>query len=188
MRFLNFGNEGGADDGCVGEATENGDVAGQRNSEANRDRKMCDGTRAAQERWKIVGERILCTGNAGSGNEVEKAGGAGSNFREAFVRGSGRSKKDSVEMVSSENAAIVDGLFRREVGGQDAIGAGRCGCRCEFFEAHLKDRIVVAKEDEWNLGRFADTANEIEDAGERCAGFQSALRGTLNRGAVSEGI
>src|SRR5882672_1423159 len=143
MRFLNFGNEGGADDGCVGEATENGDVAGQRNSEANRDRKMCDGTRAAQERWKIVGERILCAGNAGSGNEVEKTGGAGGNFREALIRGRWRAEEDGVEMMGRENAAIVGGFFGSEVGGENAIGAGGCGGRCEFFEAHLEDGVVV---------------------------------------------
>jgi len=61
---------------------------------------------------EFVGKRILCAGNAGSRNEIEKAGGAGSNFCEAFVRGSGRTKKDSVEMVSSENPAIVGRILR----------------------------------------------------------------------------
>jgi len=31
MRFFDFGDEGGADDGGVGEAAEKGDVSGQRN-------------------------------------------------------------------------------------------------------------------------------------------------------------
>src|SRR6266850_393951 len=132
---------------------------------------MCEGAGAAQERWKIVGKRILCTGNAGSGNEIEKARRAGGDFCEALVGGSGRAEKDRVEMVRGENAAIVDGFFRREVGGENAIGACRCGGRCEFFEAHLEDGIVVAEEDERNLGGLADTSNKIQDTGERGAGF-----------------
>src|SRR6266478_661746 len=153
---------------------------------------MCDGTRAAQERWKIVGERILCTGNTGSGNEIEKTGGTGGNFREAFVGRGWRAEEDGVEMVSSENALIVGGFFGSEVGSEDAIGAGGCGSRCEFFEAHLEDGIVVAEEDKRDFVhgrvRLANAANEIEDAGQRGTGFQSALRGTLNGGAVGEGI
>jgi len=42
-------------------------------------------------------------------------------------------------------------------------------------EAHLKDRVVVAEQDERNLRRFADAANEIEEAGQCGAGFQSAF-------------
>src|SRR6266403_5034631 len=192
MRFFDFGDEGGADDGGVGEAAEKGDVSGQRNSEAHRDRKICDSTRAAQERWKIIGERILCTGNAGPGNEIEKAGGAGSNFCEAFVRGSRRTEEDGVKMLRGENTAIVDGFFGSEIGGEDAVSADGCGGGSKFFEAHLEDGIVVAEEGERDFvrgrARLANAANEIEDAGQRRAGFQSALRGALNSGTVSEGI
>ena len=56
----------------------------------------------------------------------------------------------------------------------------------------MEDGIVVAEEDERDFvrgrARLVNAANEIEDAGQRRAGFQSALRGALNSGTVSEGI
>src|SRR6267378_5653812 len=91
-------------------------------------------------------------------------------------------------MMSSENTAIVSGFFRREGGGENAVGAGVCGSRSKSCEAHLKDRVVVAEEDERNLRRLANAANEIEDAGQCGAGFQSAFGSPLNCWAVSEGI
>src|SRR6267143_1474723 len=107
-RLFDFGDKGRADDGGVGKATENGDMAGQGNSEANDDRQMCDGAGAPQERGQIVGKRIFGAGDARSRNQIEKTGRAGGDFREAFVGRGGRAEEDGVEMVSSENAAIVD--------------------------------------------------------------------------------
>jgi len=52
----------------------------------------------------------------------------------------------------------------------------------------LQDGIVVAEEHHGNFAGFADFADQMDDLGERCAGFQSPLGGALNRGAVSEGI
>ena len=91
-------------------------------------------------------------------------------------------------MVGVKNAAIVVGFFGREIGGENAIGAGlRCGSG-KFFEAHLEDGIVVAEKNEWNLAGLANAADEIEDTGKSGTSLESALGGALNRGAIGEGI
>ena len=91
-------------------------------------------------------------------------------------------------MMRGENAAIVVRFFGREIGDEDAVGAGVAGGACKFFEAHLQDGIVVAEEHERNLRGFANAAHQIEDAGQRGAGFQRAFGGALNGGAVGERI
>ena len=59
----------------IGEATEDGDVAGERNAEANGDGKLSEGSRTAHEHWQIVGERIFCARDTSAGNEIEEAAG-----------------------------------------------------------------------------------------------------------------
>src|SRR5712692_903228 len=126
-------------------------MAGERDAEADSDRKLRDAAGPPEEGGKIIGQGILRTGHAGAGDEIEKTGGAGRDFREAFVRGSRRAEEDGVELMSGENAAIVFRFFGREVGSEDAVGASGSGGGCEFLEAHLQDGIVVAEEDERNL-------------------------------------
>ena len=53
--LLDCGDEGGADDGGVGEAAENGDVAGEGYAEAYGDGKLREGTGAAHERMRVLG-------------------------------------------------------------------------------------------------------------------------------------
>src|SRR6266481_1441924 len=172
----------------IGEAPENGNVAGKRDAEADGDGELRDAAGAADERGEIVGQGILRARNAGAGNQIEKAGRAGGDFREAFVCGSRSAKKNGVEKVRAENAAIVVGFFRREIGGENSVRAGRrCG-RCEFFEAHLQDGIVVAKENKRDLGRLTNATDKIENTGESCPGSQSALRSALDRRPIRERI
>src|SRR6266568_3944285 len=185
--FFNFGHEGRADDGGVGEAAEDGDVAGERDAEADGNGELRDAAGPAQERGQIVGESIFRAGNTGAGDEIEEAGGAGGDFSEALVRGSGRAKEDRVEMMSGQNSAIVAGFLGCEVGGENGGGGGG-----EFFEAHLQNGIVVAEEDKRDIvrwgARLADAADEIEDAGKRGARFQGTFGGALDGGAVGERI
>src|SRR6266704_6261602 len=177
--FFNFGHEGRADDGGIGEAAEDGDVAGERDAEADGNGELCDAAGAAQERGQIVGESIFRAGDTGAGDEIEEAGGAGGDFGEALIRGSGRAEENRIEKMRRENAAIVAVFFRREVRGKNAIGASGCGCGGEFFEAHLQNGIVIAEEDKRDIvrwgARLADAADEIEDAGKRGARFQGAF-------------
>src|SRR5712692_8257515 len=79
-RFFNFGDEGGADDGGIGEAAENGDMAGKRNAEAHSNRKLRDAASPPQKSGKIVRESILRTGDAGARDEIEKTGRARGDF------------------------------------------------------------------------------------------------------------
>src|SRR6266478_6833237 len=158
-RFFNFGHERRADDGGVREAAENGNMAGERDAEADSNGELRDPAGAAQKRGQIVGESIFGAGNTGAGDEIEEAGGAGGDFSEALVRGSGRAKKDRVEMMSGEDAAIVAGFLGCEVGSENAVGASGCGDGGEFFEAHLQNGIVVAEEDERDLRGLANAAN-----------------------------
>ena len=65
-RFFNFGYEGGADDGGVGKATQNGNMAGKRDAEADGNGKLRDAAGPPQESREIVGQRILRTGNTGT--------------------------------------------------------------------------------------------------------------------------
>src|SRR5260370_1050484 len=108
-RFLNSGRGGGADGGGIGETAEDGDVTGERDAEADGNGELRDAAGAAQERGQIIGESIFRAGNTGAGDEIEEAGGAGGDFGEALVRGSGRAKEDRVEMMSGEAAARVPG-------------------------------------------------------------------------------
>ena len=56
----------------------------------------------------------------------------------------------------------------------------------------MQDGIVVAEEDERNFvsrkARLADAVDEIEDACESRAGFQSALRGALDGGPIRKRV
>src|SRR5258708_11695684 len=151
LRLFNFGDEVGADDGGVGKAAENGNMARKRDPEADRDGKLRDAAGAAQERGQIVGQGILRAGDAGAGNEIEKTGGAGRDFREAVVSRRGCAEEDGIEMMSGENASIVFGFFGREIRDKDAIGPGECGGGRKFFETHLEDGIVVAEKNERDL-------------------------------------
>src|SRR5216683_4016455 len=91
-------------------------------------------------------------------------------------------------MMRGEDAAIVGGFFGSEVGGEHAVGPSFAGGAREIFQAHLEDGIVVAEEHERNLRGLANAADEIDDTGERGAGFKGALGGTLDGGAVGERI
>src|SRR6266436_5778613 len=64
LRLFNFGDKSGADDGGVGEAPENGNVAGKRDAEADGDGELRDAAGTAVKRGEIVGESILCAGNS----------------------------------------------------------------------------------------------------------------------------
>src|SRR5229473_4504405 len=102
-------------------------MAGKRNAEADGDGELRDAAGATDERGEIVGQRVFCAGDTGAGNEIKKTGGAGGDFREAVVGGSRRAEEDGIEMMSSQDAAIVVGFFRCEIRDEDAIGAGDCG-------------------------------------------------------------
>src|SRR5438309_9015753 len=149
--LFNFGDEGGSDYSSVREAAENGHMAGKRDPEADRDGKPRDAASSPEEGGEIIGQGVLSTSDAGTRNKVEKSRGAAGDLRKALVRGSRRAEKDSVEMVRGEDAAIVFGLFGREVSSEDAVSAIGCSSGCEFLEAHLQNGIVVAEEDERNL-------------------------------------
>src|SRR5260370_15959495 len=179
-RFFNFGDEGGADDGGIGEAAENGDMAGKRNAKADGNRKVRDAAGPPEEGGQIIGQDILRARDAGAGDEIEEAGGTGGDFRQALVGRGWRTEEDGVEMMRGENAAIIAGLFGREVRDQDAISASGCGRGSEFFEAHLEDRIVVAEEHQRDLRGLANTADEIEETGNARAGVGWAAGGALD--------
>lgn len=53
-RFFNFGDKCGADDGGISEATENGNVAGKRDAEADGDGKLRDAAGSPEESGEIV--------------------------------------------------------------------------------------------------------------------------------------
>jgi hypothetical protein len=78
---LNFGDQGRAYDGGVGEAPKNGNVPGLRNTETDGDGKLRDHTGSAQERREIERERVFCAGDTGAGDEIEKPGRTSGNFR-----------------------------------------------------------------------------------------------------------
>src|ERR1700730_13573965 len=163
-------------------------MAGGRTAAAYGNGKVCEGASAANESGKIVGERVFGAGNAGAGDEIEEAGRNGRDFCQPFIGGSGRAEKNRVEMMRGEDTAIVGGFFGSEVGREDTVGACFAGGAREFLEAHLQDGIVVTEKHERGLGGCADATNEIDYAGERGAGFEGALGGALNGGAVGERI
>ncbi len=163
-------------------------MSGKRNPEADRDGKFRCAAGTPQKRREIVGQGILRAGDTSPRNQVEKTGGTGRDFFEALIRGSRRAEENRIEMVSGEDAAILFRFFRRQIGGQNAVRTSGRGGGCEFLEPHLQDRIVVAEEDERNLGGLSDPTNEIEDSCQCCPGFKCALGGTLDRRAIGKGI
>src|SRR5579875_2344587 len=118
-RLFNLGDDGGADDGSVGDAAENGNVLGLRNAEADGKRKSGEAADAAGEREQIFGKRIARAGDARARDEIEEAAGTFGDFGEAPVGGSGRGKKDRVEMASAHGGAILGGLFGSQIGDKD---------------------------------------------------------------------
>src|SRR5262245_15939568 len=90
--------------------------------------------------------------------------------------------------MRSHDAEIVVCFFRREIGHENAVGSGGGSGRGEFLETHLKDGIVVTEEDERNLRRFANVADEIENAVKRGAGLERAFGSALDSGAIGERI
>ena len=185
---FDFGDEGGADDGGVGEAAEHGDVGGQRDAEADRDGESRDAARATEEGGEIVRKRIFGPRDTRARDEIEKTRGDGGDFGEALVGGGGRGEENAIEILGGEDAAVVVGLFGREIGDEDAVGASGCGGGGEFFQAHLENGIVVAEEDEGDFAGFADFTDEIEDFGEGGTGFKGAFGGALDGGAIGEGV
>ena len=165
--FFDFGDEGGADDGSVGEAAKNGDVPRQRDAEAYSDGKLRDVTRAAQKCGEIIGKRIFGASHSGAGDKIEKTRGYRSDFREAVIRGSRRAEKNRVEMMGGEDATVVVGFFWSEVRDEDAVGSGRGGGARKFFEAHLENGIVVTEENERDLARFSNFSDKFDDSCER---------------------
>src|SRR5580692_9410250 len=159
-------------------------MAGERNAEADGDGKIGEVACAAEKRGKFVRERVLGTGHAGAGDDVEKAGGCGRDDFKALVAGGRSGQEDCVEMMSVKDAAVVGRLFEGEIGGENAVGAGFLSRRGEFFKAHLEDRIEIAEEDEGNLAGLANAAYEVEDTDKRCAGSEGTFRGALDGRAV----
>src|SRR5437870_13539590 len=84
--FFNFGHEGRADDGGVGEAAEDGNMAGERDAEADGNGNLRGAAGAAQKRGQIVGESIFRAGNTGPGDEIAESGGAGGEVSQARMR------------------------------------------------------------------------------------------------------
>jgi len=64
--LLNFGDEGGADDGGVGQPPKNGNMARQRNPEADGNGKPRDGAGPPKEGGEIVRQGILRASDAGA--------------------------------------------------------------------------------------------------------------------------
>src|SRR5258707_5478503 len=123
-------------------------MAGLRNAEANGQRKLRDLAGAAQQRGKIRGKRLLLTGYAGARNKIEKAGRAGGDFLETIIGGGGSAKKNGVEMMRGENAAVVAGFFRSEIGDEDTVSASRRSSGGKFLWAHLKEVILMSEQDQ----------------------------------------
>src|SRR5215467_6088807 len=131
---FDFRDQRGADYSRVGQATEDGDMAGERNTETDRDGELRDGAGAAEKSWQIVGERVFGAGNAGARDEVEEAGRRGGDFGETLVGGSRSAEENRIEVVGCKDAAVLVRFFGDEIGNKDAVGArASCGCR-EFFE------------------------------------------------------
>src|SRR6267143_459875 len=155
LSLFNFGDERGADDGGVGEAAKNRNVAGKRDYKTNGDGELRNAAGAADERGEIIGQHIFCAGDAGAGNQIEETGRASGDFREAVVGGSWSAEKDAVEMMHGENAAIVFGFFRREVRDEDT-GESRAGFECTLRAA--LDRGAIGE-------RVAEGDAEFDDVG-----------------------
>ena len=165
-------------------------MAGQRDTEADRDWQMRRTVCATEQRGEIIRKRVLGSRHAGAGNQIEKAGGAGGDFFHAIVGGSRRGKKNGIEMMRRQDAAIVFRFFGCKIGDEYAVGSGRRRCGGEFFQPHLENWIVVAEEDDgnvagWRIG-FANFANEIDHPSNGRTVFQCAFGGALNGRTVCQ--
>ena len=71
-RFFNFRDEGGADDGSIGETAKNRNMAGKRNAEADGDGKLSGAARPPKKGGEIVEENILRADDSSAGYEIKK--------------------------------------------------------------------------------------------------------------------
>jgi len=189
---FDFRNESRADYRCVSQPAQDRHVARERDAEAYGNGELRERACAANKRREIVGKRVFGSSDAGAGNEIEEAGRDRRDFLQAVVIRRRCCQKNRIEMMRRESAAVVAGLFRCEIGDKDAIGSGRGGRSCEFFEPHLQNMIVVAKKDERDFRRrafgAANLTDEVEYAAQGRAGFEGTFRGPLDGGTVSQRI
>src|SRR6266566_1513741 len=143
---FDLGNQRGADDRGIGKAAKNGNVARERNPEAHGEREFGDRPGAAQQCGKVVGKGVLCSGDAGAGNEIQETRGTGRDFREPLVGGGRSAEKNRVEAMRTNNPPVILRFFGREIGHENTVGAGRSSSRCEFLNSHLQNGIEVAEQ------------------------------------------
>src|SRR5260370_10013616 len=77
-RLFDLRNENGADNGGVGEAAKNGNVAGKRDAEADGNGKLRDAARPPEEGREIGGQGILRAANLRAGDGIKTTGRASS--------------------------------------------------------------------------------------------------------------
>ena len=126
-----------------------------------------------QQRGQIVGQRVFRARHTRARDQIKETGGARRNFLQTFVGGSRRRKENRIETARLKDAAIVLGLFRREIGDQNAVGASlRCGVS-KFFQPQLKNGIEIAEQNQRHLARLADATHKIKNTASVAPDFRA---------------
>ena len=134
-------------------------------------------------------ERLLGASDGGTRYHVDEAVGVLVDEADAVVAGLWRDEHDDAEVV-----AIGDGLddvlvvVEGEVGDDHAANTGVDARLTEGFDAVVEDGIEIAHEDEGNLCLVLDGFQLGEEFGEGHAVFEGLSGGTLDDGAVGQGV
>jgi hypothetical protein len=147
---------------------------------------------AVDEGRKFGREFLASAGHAGDADAVDEARGELGDALDALVGAGGREEVYQVETAGTTGVAEGVGLLRREVDGDDAVGADAGGVAAKRFEAIGKEWIIVAHEYEWRYNALrSQFVDHVQADGGRDSLYQGMMRRALDgrtfRQRVGEG-
>ena len=127
-------------------------------------------------------------GSTGLGDEIEKATGFLRDLFHAVRAGGGGDEEDDLDVGALQRGAQRAGFLGRQIHDEQAVDAGGVGGLGETLEAVLKEGIVVAEEQDRNVGLPPEPRGHLQRLGERHAGLERAPGGFLDDRAVGGGV
>ncbi len=161
---------------------------GRAYAEADGKRQSGELAHPRDERLDRFRNFLLFAGDAGPRDEIDEAGRVLGNQFEAALAAGGGGEKDRIETEAAECADGLGCFFDGKIGEQHAIDTGFGGILRQLFKAVAKQWIEIAEEQQRDLGRPADLADDFKEPGQVCAGAEGTIGGALNDGAIGNGI
>ena len=180
--------EGGADDDAVGHGGELVRVLAVADAEAEADGQGAELLHFGGVLADRLDIQSAFAGGAGLGDEVEESAGFVRDLLDAVGAGRRGDEEDDLDVGALERGLQRAGFLRREIDDEEAIDARRVRGLGEAVEAVLEEGVVVAEEHDRDVGLGAEARGHFQGLGQRHAGFERALGGLLDDGAVGGGV